>query len=379
MGGITWEKILGRNSGYNCGGPTKSSEPLQPANMIAGLNSERQEVVANIWKRVLQRTSIRPDDNFLAIGGDSAKAEAIAAEITFVYGREISPLLLLQAPTVSMLTGLLAQDQLPRIAPILPLTVASQRPPIFLAHGIGGTILSLVPLAASLESSHAIYGMQAPGVDGLAEPLNRIETMAQYHLEAIRRVQPRGPYFLIGYSLGGLIALEIARRLSEGGEEIGSLLMLDTYPDRRYFSAALRIRWELTQTNRRTVDMWKRVKLFPSLLARWIGLTSEKRLPSAGSLGRAMTRTKNAQCEALRNYRPIHYRGKVTFLKAEISSYFPADPTPVWRHLLGELEVEILPGNHLEMLNTNVDKLASIVRCLLRESLAQKAVLRSVS
>lgn len=347
--------------------------------MIADFNSERVAVVANIWKRVLQRTSIRPDDNFLAIGGDSAKAEAIASEMTSVYGREISPLLLLQAPTVSMLTGLLAQDQLPRIAPILPLTVASQRPPIFLAHGIGSTILSMVPLATSLESSHAIYGMQAPGVDGLAEPLNRIETMAQYHLEAIRRVQPRGPYFLIGYSMGGLIVLEIARRLSESGEEIGSLVMLDSYPDRRYFSAVLRIRWELTQTNRRTISLWKRVKCFPSLLATWIGRKSENRLPSAGSLGRAMTRTKNAQNEALRNYCPLYYRGKVTFVKAEISSYFPADPTPVWRHLLGKLEVEILPGNHLEMLDTNVDKLASIVRCLIPESLAHKATLRNVS
>ena len=347
--------------------------------MIAGLNSERLEVVANIWRRVLQRTSIRPDDNFLAIGGDGAKAEAIASEITSVYGREISPLLLLQAPTLSLLAGLLAQDQLPRITPILPLTVASQRPPIFLAHGIGDTVLSLVPLAASLESSHAIYGMQAPGVDGLAEPLNSIETMAQYHLEAIRRVQPRGPYFLVGYSMGGLIVLEIARRLSEGGEEIGSLVMLDSYPDRRYFSTTLRIQWEWTQTNRRTRSMWERVKLFPSILATRIGLKPDRRLESSGSLSRAMTRTKNAQNDALRNYRPLYYSGKVTFVKAEISSYFPSDPTPVWRRLLGELEIEILPGNHLEMLNTNVDKLASIVRCLLRESLAQKAALRSAS
>jgi thioesterase domain-containing protein len=347
--------------------------------MIGNFNSEREEVLANIWTRVLQRTSVRPDDNFLAIGGDRAKAETIASEITSVYGREISPLLLLQAPTVSMLAGLLAQDQLPRIASILPLTVASQRPPIFLAHGIGDTVLSFVPLAASLESSHAIYGMQAPGVDGLAEPLNRIETMAQYHLEAIRRVQPQGPYFLVGYSMGGLIVLEIARRLSEGGEEIGSLVMLDSYPDRRYFSATQRIRWEWTQTNRRTVDMWKRVKLLPSLVATWTGRQSENRLPSAGSQSGAMKRTKNAQYEALRNYRPVYYSRKVTFVKAEIASYFPADPTPVWRRLLGELEIKILPGNHLEMLNANVDKLAAIVRCLLRESLEEEAALRSVS
>jgi len=109
---------------------------------------------------------------------------------------------------------------------------------------MGDTVLSLLPLARALQSSHAIYGMQAPGLDGVEQPLNRIEAMAEYYLQEIRRLQPSGPYFFVGYSLGGLVVLEIARRLLDGGEKIGVLAMLDSYPDRRHFTLAHRIRWE---------------------------------------------------------------------------------------------------------------------------------------
>jgi len=96
-------------------------------------------------------------------------------------------------------------------------------------------------------------------------------------------------------------------------------------------------------------------------------------------LARAAQRAKDAQNEALRSYEPRYYGGKVTFIRATIRSYFPADPTPIWRRMVGELEIHTLPGNHLDMLRSQVYELASIVRCLLRETLGKTPALRLIS
>jgi thioesterase domain-containing protein len=347
--------------------------------MFANPSSDLVEVLTTIWKRAFRRNSIRPNENFLAIGGDAEKASAIAAEISSLGGRDISPLLVLQASTIASLADILAKTELPPVGSLVPLNDSSLSPPIFMTHGIGDTILNLLALAAGLRSSFAIYGMQSPGVDGLQEPLNSIEKMAGYHAAAIRQIQPEGPYFLIGYSLGGLVALEIARSLSDAGEEIGFLAMLDSYPDQKYFSLAQRIRWEWSQTHRRTVDAWKRVKRFPSLLAPRLGGNSDRHSQQFGSFEGAMLRVRNAQYEALQRYRPRYYGGKVIFVRAEIPSYFPADPTPIWRRLVAGLEVEVIPGNHLHMLNAQVENLASLVRSLLPKLPSEKSLLKRIS
>jgi len=350
-----------------------------PKHMFSNPNSDLVEVLTSIWKRAFRRNSIRANDNFLSIGGDKEKASAIAAEINSLGGCEISPLLVLQASTIASLADILAKPQLPPAEPILPLNDSRQGPPIFMAHGVGSTVTDLLLLANNLRSSLAIYGMQSPGVDGLLEPLNSIEKIAEYHRTAIRRIQPKGPYFLIGYSLGGLVALEIARSLSDAGEEIGFLAMLDSYPARKYFALAQRIRWEWSQTYRRSVDAWKRAKRFPSLLASRLGGNSDRHSHELDSLERAMARTKKAQYEALQHYRPRYYGGKVIFVKAEIPSYFPADPAPVWRRLVEKLEVEVMPGNHLDMLNAQVENLAYLLRGLLPKLPSEKFVLKRTS
>jgi len=168
--------------------------------------------------------------------------------------------------------------------------------------------------------------------------------------------------------MGGLVVLEMARLLSEAGEEIGLLAMLESYPDRRYFALAQRIRWELRQTGRRSADLWRRIKGLALQPPR-----SKDFQLSSGSLADAMRRTKAAQYQALRTYRPRYYKGEVRFVRAAIASYFPADPTPIWRRLVGDLAVEVIPGNHLEMLNAHVEALASLLRCLLPQPLGTEA------
>ena len=149
-------------------------------------------------------------------------------------------MLIYTAPTVEMLGALLGNPAPPKVPPILPMKPGAEDPPIFVAHGMGNTVLELSGLVRKIVSRHPIYGMQARGLDGVDEPLATIEEMAEFHLEAIRRQQAHGPYFLIGYSLGGLVTLEIAQRLRAGGEKIALLALVDSYPDKSQISVTQR-------------------------------------------------------------------------------------------------------------------------------------------
>src|SRR6202011_6025290 len=95
----------------------------------------------------------------------------------------------------------------------------------------GGTVMELFHLVRELGTRHPIYGLQSPGFDGVSEPVTSVEDTADLYLSAMRKLQPRGPYALIGYSFGGLVMLEIAQRLGDNGEKVALLTMLETFPD----------------------------------------------------------------------------------------------------------------------------------------------------
>lgn len=254
------------------------------------------------------------------------------------------------SPTVESLTALFRPGE--PIPPVVPLKAGSKAPPIFMTHGIGDTVLGLFSLASQMRSEHPIYGLQAKGFDGLEEPLDRIEDMAEFHLGAIRQAQPLGPYILIGYSFGGLIALEMARRLSRDGEKIALLAMLDSYPDRRQIplgqQARLVFRLAMTRAS------WFRRRRGSESLSQ-IG----------ESATRARQQVKDYQYRALRNYRPQFYDGKINFVRAAISSFFPANAAAVWSHLAREFEIKNLPCTHLQLLTTQAESLAASLSLLL--------------
>ena len=177
--------------------------------------------------------------------------------------------------------------------------------------------------------------------------------MAEYHLASIRQVQSHGPYFLIGYSLGGLVMLEIARRLSGDGEKTALLVMLDSYPHRSHLSFGQQARLALRLAKRRALSFIR------------------TRLMSVELAAQAMQRVSEYQDRAWLNYRPQFYDGKIKFVRAAVPSFVPDDPVDCWAHLARELKVETVPGNHLEMLTTQVESLASTVARYIEEALGE--------
>lgn len=236
-----------------------------------------------------------------------------------------------------------------------------------MAHGLGETVSGLAELVRHMQVSQPTYGLQPRGVDGLEEPLDRIEDMAEYHLDAIRQTQPRGPYFLIGYSLGGLLTLEIAQRLSRNGERIALLAMLDSYPDRHYLHFGEQARLILRLAKTRAAWLM-RIAGQRNLPANGDGVSNDLD-PVNESTRRALQRVKAYQYRAWRSYRPRFYDGKVNFVQAKIRSIFPDNPVAVWSRLLRGFEMETVVCDHQAMLTTHASSLASLVSRYVKEAL----------
>jgi pimeloyl-ACP methyl ester carboxylesterase len=199
------------------------------------------ELLTPLWQRVLQKPEIGIESNFFDLGGDPTLALKLSAEIARACERTIPSEMIFHAPTIAAQAAILAQPTTPRFLPLVPLKAGAGLP-IFIAQGVGGNVLDFFPLARHMRTKHPIYGMQARGIDGMDEPFDRVEDMAQFFLDAIKELQPNGPYVLVGFSFGGLVTLEMARRLAEASEEVALMAMVESYPPPNYMPFGQRAR-----------------------------------------------------------------------------------------------------------------------------------------
>jgi len=310
------------------------------------------EKLITIWQRVLQVSSVGAEDNFFDLGGDSTLALELFNEISRAYGREVPPVLIYQASTVSALAELLEKPSAPRVPALVKLKPGTSDPPVFITHGLGGTVMDFFQVLKHMRTPRAILGMQAPGVDGVEEPVDSIEDMAHYSLEAVRTLQPHGPYLLIGYSLGGLVTLEMAQQLTAEGEKVALLAMLDSYPHISRLSAKQRTRLAIQLIRYRV---------------------SRKKMGNGnandGRLSPTMQRFRENARVALERYQPRFYDGTIRFVRAANPTDFPSDPTAIWGHLAKQFLVESVPGDHLGIMTTHYEELASVLSRYLSEAL----------
>ena len=314
------------------------------------------ELLAPVWQRLLQLSSIGVDDNFFDLGGDSALALELFNEIAEITGRELPPVMIYRAPTISALAALLDQPNTSRVPPLVQLKSGSKQPPVFIAHGLGGSAMDFYQVVKYIQTSRAIHGLQAKGIDGVEEPQDRIEDMARYSLDAVRQLQPRGPYHLVGFSLGGLVTLEMAQQLLAEGEKIGLLAMLDSYPHVSRLSPGERSRLSARQA-------WDR-------LARrldWLGVSSPRQTTIEVTPSPAQRHFRDTSYLALERYQPRFYPGKISFVRAAIPTDFPADPAAVWSGLAKEFELKTVPGDHLGIMTTHFESLASAISDFLQK------------
>lgn len=326
------------------------------------------ETLTLIWQRVLQRPVIGAEENFFDLGGNEASADLLFSEISQAYGRQLPSALIGRAPTIATQIALLEQPTLSRFSPFLRIKAGREKPPVFIAHGLSGNV-EFFKLAKHIRTANPIYGIRAKGIDGTDEPFHRVEDMAEFYLESLAKEYPEGPYILLGYSFGGLVALEMAQRLSG---RAALLVLMDTYPHPRYLPRDHRVRL-FGQRVRHHVYAMGQLPLSSAVSYFTHGFKYKLQLAGAITDSGPGVEMPNLSCaqatawvnerayHAYRNYRPKFYPGKINLVTAEKQSFFPGDPATVWGHLAAELEIERIPGDHLNIVTTEFEGLASVL------------------
>jgi thioesterase domain-containing protein/acyl carrier protein len=343
-------------------------------------------ILARVFEQVLGVQPVGVRTSFFELGGHSLLAVRLMAAVREATGRRLPLAALFQAPTVEQLAVLLRRDESGTFSPLVPFGTPSigGAAPFFCVHPIGGNVLCYAELARLLGTERPFYGLQARGVDGSGEPTGSVERMAAEYVQAIRQVQPSGPYLLGGWSLGGVIAYEMARQLRESGEPVAMVALMDSYvpavtvgaqpePDRAQAATMFALDLLGTSLAGLEVDVTSLAGLEPEAMLEWLMelAVGAGVLPPGTSAEhlRAMFRVFEANLRASRRYEAPASEGRVVLFKAKEH----AEGTPEdggWKALVGEaLEQHLLPGDHYSLLRQpTVRELAERLREVLKSA-----------
>jgi thioesterase domain-containing protein len=378
--------------------------------VAVGLSAERVPVLprtalelrlVGFFETVLGAGSVGVHDNFFELGGHSLLAVRLVEVIERLTGRRISPAVLFEHPTVAGLAAALEQQGRETVtSPIALVNPGGTRPPFFFVHGdltAGGVFA--IPLARALGNDQPLHVLHPHGTYGLPS-LPSIEAMAADHVSSLRGVRPHGPYRLGGFCGGGLIAFEMARQLEAAGERVELLVLVDAAlrTFQRRLVQRLVARWgafrhldEASRVARYTLalehlDYWQerlhtltRSRAERRALARrtWARMerTARRLLrmsPTAGAEAVSPPPSPiSPDADIIRTYAwhmaayaPAAYPGKVTVVRAAMFRHARADLG--WSRLADEVDVEIIPGRHLEIFDgENLDTVARRIRARL--------------
>jgi len=206
-------------------------DPEFAATSTKALSTPQEEILGGLFAEVLGVDSVGADDSFFDLGGHSLLAARLIGRVKKVLGVTLTIRDMFEAPTVGGLASRLgANGSLGAFEVMLPLRVKGSQKPIFCVHPSGCIGWSYIGLTAHLGQDFPVYTLQARGLldpDGIP---GSITDMAADYLAQVRKVQPEGPYHLLGWSFGGLVAHEMAHQLQEAGETVALLASLDSHP-----------------------------------------------------------------------------------------------------------------------------------------------------
>jgi len=326
-----------------------------------------QAELVHIWQEILDVRPVGIRDDFFDLGGDSLLATAMMAAIEDALGIEASPAVLLSGSTVEHLAAQLAGPARPD-AEIVPVQAGGSRAPLYFLHGdYLGRGMYCRKIARALGPEQPVFALTPCGLAGEPAPAT-IEEMATRHLVALRRHRAHGPYRLLGNCNGGLVALEMARRLAEEGEAVEHVFVIRTSAQNARFGPAWRLieRWGRLlgvagAARRDLVRRWlwfsrawsvatpaDRARLVGAKLRRLARLEARSEPPPAHA-GAPSDRDAliGTFGDAAADYVPLPYEGKVVVFWPDEEPEAASDALRWWRRISPRAEIETIPGDHL--------------------------------
>lgn len=320
---------------------------------------ETEARLAGVWEQLLGIRPISMTDGFFDLGGHSMLAVRLMAEVEREFGRRLPLAALFETPTIEHLAGLLERAESGEPAGhLVTLEAAGEGPPWYFVHPAGGTVFCYRELARRLRGPRPVCALQARGIDGLETPHTSVEAMAEAYVAALRARQPAGPYYLGGWSLGGNVAFEMARQLTEAGETVARLALLDAGlapPDRALteqdflplllglFPAEDQLPLDALQA----LPPQEQLDYFIARAGRALLVDRE----AAEQHFQAVFRVFQANVKAVLEYRPRLYRGTLTLLRArEQAVDLGSDPELGWGPWAERVEVISIPTDHVHMI-----------------------------
>ncbi|MFI6479291.1 amino acid adenylation domain-containing protein [Nonomuraea sp. NPDC050663] len=183
-----------------------------------------ERALATIWEEILGVEGISATDNFFDLGGNSLTAVLTGMRIRQEMHRSLPVGMLLQRPTIAELAVAVGDETTLRDrGSLVPLRASGKLRPMFFVHSHGGHVFVYHQVSHYLDANRPVYALRARGLDEGEEPFDRLEDMAAFYISLIREVQPRGPYALAGWCLGGGVCYEMAQQLKRAGEEVDLL------------------------------------------------------------------------------------------------------------------------------------------------------------
>ncbi len=369
-----------------------------------------EQFIAAAWCESLQVDSLSIDVNYFDAGGSSLGAAMLTSQLSQQLGIHVPTALLFDLADIGQVATRLAElhgpvlaarfgddainEQLTRArqmatagpskndAPIshvsamhpllAPLKASGSRRPIFMVHPPGGIVICYRELARRLDPEQPLIAIRARGLHGQETMPQSLEAMAADYLEAVREVQPHGPYMLGGWSLGGLVAYEMAQQLLQSGESLAPLVLLDTtipegstdlVPANELVNVGLEYGIDLTLDQ---LGQLSPAEQLPFLWehAQGLGVIDDQSPPEV------VARVLEELQHLFHHHVALAHAYRLAPLAANIDLFRPSEtpfkikvsPDRGWRHLVRAVTVHTIPGHHHSMVQSpNVEHLAQVI------------------
>jgi thioesterase domain-containing protein len=364
--------------------PAPEQGPAAGKRAFVAPRGDAERDLVPIWEEVLKVKPVGVTDDFFELGGHSFLAAVLVARIKERLGHTLSLGTLFQAPTIEKLAEVLERNlESGTDSSIVPLQEGGTRPPLFMIAGVGGHVFTFHKFARLIGGDQPVYGVKAIGVDGAREPPDSFEAIAAEYVKEITALRPQGPYILSGYSLGAVVAYELALQLRARGYKVPAVVAFDMYapgyPPKLPFARRMleharefgRLGW--AEKKSYLAERFRNVKV----RVLWkLGMRTAQApvIEGVGALPQtALKKVWVALNEARGRYWPSgKFDGKIVLFKATEGFRWAAtsfdDPMLGWGAWTGDVKVHAIPGGHFDMFS---DANIGLVAAKLRESLAQ--------